>query len=156
MRLEERFLSKVCKTPGCWNWQGSTIPDGYGQLQVCGRGVLAHRLSYELFIGPIINSLHVLHSCDNRLCVRPSHLRLGTNRENIQDAFDRGRRQKGQGLVPTTFHNGVHHVLTPEDVRAIRESYKNGDSYRELAQRYGVTIVTISHVVRRVTWRSVE
>lgn len=80
-----RLLDKIEIAGECWLWQASTNSDGYGQFQLYGRPWRAHRASWTLHIGPIPEGLHVLHSCDTPLCINPSHLRLGTHQENMQD-----------------------------------------------------------------------
>ena len=90
----ERFWPKVRKADGdgCWEWQASRMPKGYGRLGISGVMVLAHRVSYELNIGPIQAGLFVLHKCDNPSCVRPDHLFLGTQADNVHDAKAKGRK----------------------------------------------------------------
>lgn len=90
--LVERFLSKVDTSGDCWIWQASTVR-GYGQLST-QRGkapARAHRLSYELFVGPIPEGLEVCHQCDTPSCVRPSHLFIGTHHDNMLDAASKKR-----------------------------------------------------------------
>ncbi len=86
--LAERFWAKVLKTDGCWLWQGYINPiTGYGQANKNQYPILAHRLAYELTYGKIPEGKFVLHKppCNNRLCVRPEHLYLGTHRDNMDD-----------------------------------------------------------------------
>jgi hypothetical protein len=80
----------------CWEWTGSLDADGYGQLTVSAlvarsRKAKAHRLAYEAFVGPIPKGMHVLHRCDNRRCIRPTHLFIGDQRANMRDALEKGR-----------------------------------------------------------------
>lgn len=87
------MLFRVKKTEdGCWEWQSGRVPDGYGDLSVDGKHYSAHRLAWELWNGAVPAGLCVLHTCDNPPCVNPAHLWLGTKSDNLQDAYDKGRR----------------------------------------------------------------
>lgn len=79
----ERFSAKVEKTETCWLWAASVDTHGYGHMVVSGKLKLAHRLSYEMFVGPIPEGLVLDHECRVRHCVNPSHLRAVTDKENI-------------------------------------------------------------------------
>lgn len=87
--LPTEFLTQVEKTDGCWNWIGRLSTDGYGAI---GRREAAHRAAWKYTHGPIPPGLHVLHTCDNRRCVRPSHLFLGTPQDNTDDMFSKDRQ----------------------------------------------------------------
>ena len=77
---------------GCWVWPGRLTPDGYGQCRYIGKSMLAHRLSYELHVGPIPAGLTIDHLCRNRCCVNPDHLELVTHKQN-QRRRDRARSE---------------------------------------------------------------
>jgi len=75
----------------CWEWQRTCNDDGYGQLRVAGRMVYAHRLAFELGVGPVPSGMKVLHRCDNPACINPKHLFAGTQSDNMRDCFLKGR-----------------------------------------------------------------
>lgn len=94
--MAQRFWNRVEKTNGCWQWTGSTDTNGYGQLRIPGprsshKKVRTSRYSWVLHYGPIPNGMLVLHTCDNRRCVRPDHLWLGTQADNMADMSNKGR-----------------------------------------------------------------
>lgn len=82
---------------GCWLWKGSFGPSGYGQFKAFGKMVGAHRFALELYKGPIPKGKQALHSCDNKACVNPDHLRVGTHTENMAEASSRGLMATGAG-----------------------------------------------------------
>lgn len=117
---------------GCWTWIGS-IRNGYGTVTVQGHQMHAHRWAYLLAKGPIPKGLYVCHSCDNRLCVNPDHLWLGTAKENMRDASKKGRIWSRKWL-------------TPAEVRYVLDSRL---SCRVLAPIYGVSHGTIWRIRRK-------
>lgn len=132
----------------CWTWQGYINQAGYGQVRFQGHVYLAHRLSYEANVGPIPDDLFVCHECDNKPCVNPNHLFLGTAADNTHDMMAKDRHAVGE-------RSGMA-KLTEEQVRLIRQLKLDGISYRNLAQQFGVTIHNIKAVVCRKTWKHVE
>ena len=148
--IEERFWSKVDKqaSEDCWEWTGAHNELGYGTMRVSRRVMKAHRISWMLSNGEIPDKLHVCHSCDNRGCVRPDHLFLGTHTDNMQD-----RGSKGRTIRPD--NRGERHAnsrLTGEQVDEIRSLHDSGVSQSDLSDRYGVSHQTISKVVNRKLW----
>lgn len=149
--LADRFWPKVSRPVdphACWRWKAYRNPAGYGQLNRGLRGeglALAHRLSWELHYGPVPDGLLVLHHCDNPPCVNPSHLFLGTYKDNAQDAAQKGR------MHPGALTGGAK--LTADIVRIIRAH--RGVSQRTLAVLYGVDQSTISQIISRRRWQHV-
>lgn len=89
--LEDRFLKHVKKGDGCWEWTGSKFVSGYGRININGKTYRAHRLSAQLYLDNYTEELLVCHTCDNRICVRPDHLFMGTAFDNMQDMSRKGR-----------------------------------------------------------------
>jgi hypothetical protein len=147
----ERFWAKVSKSDGCWLWTGSRNDRGYGNFNNNGRTVQAHRLSYELAMGPIPKGMNVCHRCDSPGCVNPDHLFLGTHLDNMRDRDAKGRR-----VAPRGEANGFA-KLTEAQVIEIRERYiPYKVSLPRLAREYGVHHSTIYDIVRGVTWTRIE
>lgn len=132
---------------GCWEWQASRSDTGYGCFYD-GRAYHAHRYSWVRTNGAIPRGLLVLHRCDNRGCVNPEHLFLGTHKDNSEDMV-----RKNRSIGPDT--RGELHgeaKLTDDAVRNIRSSSATG---RVLAQEYGVSESAISLVRRGKSWTHV-
>ena len=86
---------------GCYLWTGSKNQSGYGTAKYRGKSIRAHQLSYIINVGPIPTGMYVLHRCDNRLCVNPGHLFIGTHADNMRDMAAKGRRyHKGRKPLP--------------------------------------------------------
>ena len=107
----KRFWDKVDRTAGCWNWLGSAVKTGYGQIWYQGRLVLAHRFAYELLRGPIPKGFEIDHLCHNKSCVNPIHLEVVTRSENV-------RRGWKVNIPPNSrkTHCLRGHALTPDNI----------------------------------------
>ena len=147
--VSERFLEKIDFSGKCWCWTGATQRYGYGAITNGNKLQTATRYAYHLLVGKIPKGLFVLHHCDNPPCVRPSHLFLGTQKDNIDDAKSKGRIPVGE--------NRSSSKLTENEVREIRRRYAAGNvSIYLLGQRFGCTGKNIWLIVTRKTWKSVS
>ena len=136
----------------CKEHIGAINPGGYGVVRHEGRSQLAHRVAYCEFHGiPIagIKGLIIRHECDNRRCVEPLHLRVGTQADNVADMMARGRNSP-----PPRMSGGIHPMakLSYDDVQAIRQARRNGAKNTDLAKTYNVTPTTIGQIVNGKTW----
>ena len=137
---------------GCWTWpEDRLFPSGYGQVWWRGRSQRAHRVAYELACGPIPDGLQVNHHCDNPACIRPDHLYVGTQRENIADAVRRGRH--GRARPGSRHHNAK---LTEDDVREMRRRANGGESHTAISADFPVGRDVVSRIVRGLEWRHVR
>ena len=145
-----KFMKKflINKNTGCWEWQRFKDKGGYGQTKHNKKTCFAHRLSYEMHYGPIPKGCVVLHSCDNRGCVNPEHLQIGTHAENMRDMVNKGR----QG----------HQILNSKDVALIKAFLKRrspGKGGRTehgaccfLGRWFGVTRAAICSIKNGTAW----
>jgi hypothetical protein len=139
----KRFDAKMKRGAGCWEWLGCKR-SGYGQFCADTKRspITAHRFSYEHFIGPIPTGMLVLHRCDNRGCVNPGHLFLGTQADNMSDKMLKGRASRAD--------------LRIEDAYAILWREASGESRISLAAAYNVNRKTVGDIARRDTWPSLS
>lgn len=137
-------------------WTGAPDSVGYGQINRgrCGEGMIrAHRCSWELHYGPIPegdghHGLVVMHTCDNRLCVNPAHLVLGSQGQNVADMDAKGRRKN-------TPHYGTKHGMskwTEDQVRAVKRAT---GTYREIAEATGVALGSVKQIKLGNVWRHI-
>lgn len=146
----ERFWSHVKiinDNDSCWEWRACVKSNGYGHIRVDGKNVHVHKFSYELAHGEIPKGMFVLHSCDNRKCVRPKHLFLGTQKVNIQDMVSKGRDNPLRG------ENHPKAKITNEAASLIKHS---GLSYREEANKWGLSIRMICRIRTGKSWRHIK
>ncbi|MFH1185964.1 MAG: HNH endonuclease, partial [Chloroflexota bacterium] len=156
MKVERRGLDD------CWPWTGVKYHGGYGRLRFGKRRIFAHRVAYEVSIGPIPNGMFVCHHCDNPACCNPAHLFIGTPADNSHDRDAKGRQSKGlkQSLaVLSNRPRGEQHPharFTEAEVIEIRALRATGEwTYRALAKRFGTSHGQVQFIVKRVSWTHV-
>ena len=138
----------------CWEWSGGVSGSGYGHFGWQGKDITTHRYSYQLhhpitidlFGGEDASKLCVCHKCDNRRCVNPAHLFLGSFNDNIQDKCAKGRARGGRPAK-----------LTTEEVLEIRVKYdkKIGNTYKALSEEYGVSPTAIMAIIKEKYWKHI-
>jgi hypothetical protein len=142
-KIIKRFFDKVNKTDSCWEWTAFCWKSGYGCFSVRHKeNERAHRISYEIYHKRKINTgMYILHSCNNRKCVNPLHLREGNHQENMNDRTNAGHNAKN--IIST---------LTEDDVITIRELAKT-EKQKDIAIKYGLSRHSIRNIVNRITWK---
>lgn len=144
----ERFFGNIEKTDSCWIWKGCVADCGYGVMTIEGKYLYMHRYSYQMHKGNIKNNLQVCHSCDNRKCVNPDHLWLGSFKDNIRDMIEKERNAKGS-------FNGSS-KLSEDDIIFIRNNYSLGTHTQEdLSKLFNVSRPLISMIVRGKIWKHI-
>lgn len=152
MTDEERFFDKISldiPASSCWIWQAQKDKDGYGRFHYKGKSQSASRVAYQLFVGSIPSGLFVLHICDVRACVKPNHLYLGTQADNIRDRDERAKRRNWN--IRGEKHGRAK--LTKDQVIEIKKN--NSDSDIVLGSQYGVTRSAIYHIRRGYNWKHI-
>ena len=141
--LRDRLESRSIPEPnsGCFLWMAALGTNGYGYMQWDGRIQSAHRLAWISQHGQISDLLHVCHRCDNRVCVNPGHLFLGTNADNSSDRIKKGRSARGEK------HGGAK--LSLQDILLIRSDPRK---QKEIAAEYGIVPSAVSNIKSRRVW----
>lgn len=134
----------IDKSGDCWEWTGRKNKSGYGLTAVRGGSEIAHRAYWQLVVGEVPDGMYLLHSCDNKCCVNPAHLRVGTHAENMAEAKERKRMRPMRGI-----DNG-RAKITYEIADAIRADVSSSNV--SLGKKYGVSDVVISNVRLGRSW----
>lgn len=150
-KLQNRLLASCVPEPmsGCWLWLLTISQHGYGQMSYKGQPKRAHRISYGAFVGEIKDGLHVLHKCDNRSCINPQHLFLGTNKDNVMDCLKKGRWTKA------SFVGGTKHPRAKLTEQQIKEIWFSKDLSKDIAKKYNTDRRNVYAIQHRKFWRSV-
>jgi len=134
-----RIMNRVSVSDSlCWEWVLKVRPNGYARVTFKGKSWYAHRLSYVAFNGEIPKGMDVCHKCDNRKCCNPSHLFVGTRKDNMQDAAAKGRTAKGLSVPQSK--------LSEDDKNAILDRVLSGEIYKTIADDFNVTRHAIGYV----------
>lgn len=148
LSLRERFEQYIFYSPdGCWYWLAAYNNKGYGLFWFNNKLVSAHRMSHELYLGPIPDGLHILHKCDNPKCVNPDHFFLGSYQENSDDKMRKGRQKKNKGVEMWNA------ILTEDDVRQIRARYTFGKGVKKLADEFNISTTHLYFIVTNRRWK---
>lgn len=158
--IKARFLEKVKKCPetGCWNWTGAIDTPGYGAFKIGDKKYNSHRISYILFKNDFDKTKLVCHSCDNKKCVNPEHLFLGTHRDNLMDSINKNNRKSQKG-IPKPWLAGSRNCwakFNKEQINQIRNEYvpySRANGTRALAIKYKVNRWTIMDIVNNKRYK---
>jgi transcriptional regulator with XRE-family HTH domain len=140
VRLKQKRV--IDRETDCWNWIGGVTSAGYGSIGYHGKIWQAHRLSYEVFKEPVPKEKLIRHKCDNKLCINPDHLEIGTHQDNSRDYFERILNKK----VKEHFNTGVRtNEAIAETIISMRQ---DGCFSREIADVVGLSIGTVERILR--------
>lgn len=147
--LSKRFFSKIDikNEDECWNWLVNKNCDGYGIFKYNNDSIYAHRMSWLIFNNEIPKELYVLHLCDNRKCVNPKHLKLGTQQDNMKDMVNKGRNCNLKGEE----HGGSK--LTWNQINEMRKLYLTRKyTQKQLSLMYDSSPSNIDSILNNKTW----
>ena len=145
--LPVRFWSHATKTESCWNWNGAVYGNGYGKFGFSNTKTMsAHRVAWMLTYGHIPKRQCVLHRCDNRRCVNPSHLFLGSRRDNTQDALQKNRLAFGERIKTSKLT-----TLQVQEIRSRLDGHYG--EYSHLGREYHVSPETVSLIAKNKIWK---
>ena len=147
---KEKILTNYNAIPyvGCHIWDGCLDRQGYGVVRFRGKNNYSHRLIYEFAKGSIPEGVFVCHHCDTPSCMNPDHLFLGTQKDNMADCINKGRKAIGSDVGLSK--------LTESQVLEIRTLIQKGIIQREIAKDFGVHYATISDINTGRTWEWLE
>jgi len=147
-----RFWRSVNKKDNCWEWVGCVDDGGYGKITIKNCLISCHVVSYLIHFGYIQNGLCVCHSCDNRICVNPEHLWIGTNAENVADMV-----RKGRTGIPGMYGEQIaSSKLNANQIIKIKNLIAKGEYQYVVAKKFGVGQPTISAIVNGKSWKHIK
>lgn len=133
---------------GCWIWLGYLNTRGYGLVKFNGLACLAHRVNYELFKGNIPDGMQACHHCDNRACINPDHIFIGTALDNAKDMVRKGRSPNNLG------EKNPNAIVTGDQVIEIR-ALKGKKTYKEIGNMYGISRHYAWNLANRKSWKHI-
>ena len=139
----DRFWKRVIKSDNCWEWNG-TVSNGSGVFYVNGKNIKAAVFSWNMINGEVPLGKFVYRTCNNRLCVRPEHLAVGTTKEITRHCVEHGKRAR--------FKNGGKSRLSSEEVISIREEAGRGVSNKEIAKKYNISESYVGNITTNKTY----
>lgn len=164
-RVEQRLIAQSKRNGECLEWTGRFNPFGYGIFKIRSSetqwltyitpkkssiSISTHRVAYKIWKGDIPEGIYVLHKCDNRACIEPSHLYLGTHKDNMDDM----KNKKRQDMRP----GELHHLnkMTNKDVIEIRKLWDSGkETQAGLSRKYNVSTACIHSIAKRKSWKHI-
>ena len=151
-----RFWNKVEKSDSgsCWEWKAAVLAGGYGQFFYEGKQQKAHRVSWIIANGEIPKGMVICHKCDNRRCVNPAHLFLGTQRDNVRDMMGKGRNNFISGWKPLLGSRNPMAKIAEHQVHEIRE-LAGKIPYTKIAERYGISAASVCLIIKKINWSHV-
>ena len=164
--MHDPVFDKINTTDsGCWEYQGAKLQSGYGKLgrRINGKPItyVAHRYVYELMVGKIPDGMFLCHHCDNKICCNPEHMFVGTQKDNMHDAYKKGRMPKNPhqhknwryGDHNNKGENNGNSKLSKDDVKYIKHLYfAERRNQSELARYFNVGRTQIARVVNNLAW----
>lgn len=138
---------------GCWEWTGYIQDNGYGRMTFQRKSDTAHRWAVRATGVEIPKGVDVCHTCDNRRCINPNHLFLGTRLENMLDCKSKGRIAFGSMLPSKKGEDGPGAKLTWDEVRTIRAVKPRGKAVFDVAAQFKVSPDNIRVILRGETWK---
>lgn len=125
---------------GCWEWIGGFFNDGYPIFNIDNKIFRGHRWSYDNFVGKIPPGQQINHKCDNRICVNPNHLYVGTNQDNRDDMYKNMDKRIGNSKLT---------------IRQALKIFKDNRTYKEIAEEYGISLQTVSAIKTGASWTTI-
>lgn len=154
---EERlrtFWSNVDMSGDCWEWKAGCFSNGYGQFRIGKKKYRTHKLIFETINGPVPLGMFVCHHCDNPKCVRPSHLFLGTPKDNSAD-----RDEKGRGACNLKPQQGIKNgcsKLKPNQVIQIRSLFDSGAFPSQIAKAFKISKSQVRNIGHGRSWKCLQ